>query len=105
MYPDADLDKFVVTDNNNDKIIGFGATSDISSETTAFVALLFKPGNTTAHVWTLYQTLVTKHLQGFQRANLGGCETEGTHNFMRRTFRPVEQLQRTHLVYTGQRQG
>ena len=39
-----------------------------------------------------------KHRQGFLFANLGGFETEGTYNFLKWTFRPVEELKQTHLV-------
>lgn len=99
MYLASNLDKFVIIDNETKNIIGFTATSDISSINTTLVASLFKPGFKIASVWGIYQTLIIKYLQGFQKINLGGSETSGSYNFMRRTFQPVIKLKKTHLVY------
>jgi len=100
MYTTADIDKSVVTDNETGKIVGFLATSDISSETTALVASLFRPDARNTRLWSIYQTLVTKYYEGFHLATLGGCETEANYTFKREKFRPIEQLEKTHLVYT-----
>lgn len=99
MFPDADIEKFVITDKKTDKVLGFTATSDISSTTSAMVAGIFAPGIKLESVWGLYSTLLIKHQQGFKFANVGGFETKETYNFVRRAFRPVEELQRIHLVY------
>lgn len=99
MYPASNIDKFVIIDNITGKIIGFTATSDITSQNTTLVASLFKPGFKIASVWGIYKTLMIKYYQGFQKINLGGCETIGSYNFMRRTFQPVNKLKKTHLVY------
>jgi hypothetical protein len=79
--------------------LGFTATSDISSTTIVLVAALFLPHIRFESSWGVYNTLLEKYKQGFRFANLGGFETEGTYRFYRGTFRPIEELQRTHLVY------
>jgi hypothetical protein len=99
MYPEADIDKFVTIDNGSGEIIGFSATSDISPLTTASVASLFRPDATKARIWCTYHILAKKYDEGFQLANLGGSEFEATYLFRRRTFRPAEELEKTHLVY------
>ena len=99
MYVSADVDKFVITDNNTGNIIGFTATSAITPTSTAFVALLFKPKVKIASVWGIYQTMMLQYKKGFTTINFGGCETEGTYNFAQRTFRPVIELEKTHLIY------
>jgi hypothetical protein len=99
MYATADIDKYVILDKTSGEIIGFTATSNISPKTTAYVASIFKPGVKVASVWGIYQTLLIKYQEKFEFANLGGCETEGTYNFMRRTFRPVERIEKVHLIY------
>ncbi len=99
MYLTSNLDKFVIIDNETKNIVGFTATSDISSVNTTLVASLFKPGLKVVSVWGIYQTLIKKYLQGFLKINLGGCETIGSYNFMRRTFQPVKKIKKTHLVY------
>src|SRR6185369_7459837 len=104
MYPAADIDKYVIVSGEDDEIVGFTATSKISSISTALVAALFKPHMGSTSVWGIYQTLISAYDQGYQLINLGGCETKGTHNFMRRTFRPIEQLGKTHLIYSGNSQ-
>lgn len=99
MYPDADIDKFVIIDKKTNEIIGFTATSDISTSNTALVASIFKVGVRIASIWGIYHTLLIKYREGFALANLGGCETEGTYVFLHRNFRPIEELSKTHLVY------
>ncbi len=99
MYPTADIDKYLVTDKDTDEIVGFIATSDISPKNTALVASIFKVGVKIASIWGIHQTLIAKYHEGFQLANLGGCETEGTYIFLKRIFRPVEELEKIHLVY------
>lgn len=99
MYPSADIDKFIITDCSSGEIIGFTATSDISSKTTALVASFFLPGTKIASVWGIYHTLLTKYYKGFTLANLGGCETAGTYIFLNRLFRPIETLEKTHLIF------
>jgi hypothetical protein len=99
MYPTADIDKFVVSENGTGKIVGFLATSDISSQTTALVASLFQPDRKRVSIWSIYQVLVTKYYEGYKLASLGGCETEANYNFKSEKFRPVEQLEKTHLMY------
>lgn len=99
MYPDADLDKFVIIDNKTEQIIGFTATSEISSKNSALVASLFKTGIKVESVWGIYQTLMKTYSKGFKKINLGGCETEGTYTFLKRTFRPSAELEKTHLIY------
>ncbi len=102
MYPDADITKFVVVDNQNGEIIGFTATSDITSEITTLIASLFKPGIKVASIWAMYQTLAIKYQQGFQFANLGGCETEMIYTFKCEKFPPVKKLFKKHLIFVGQ---
>lgn len=99
MYPTADIDKYVIFDTRTGEIVGFTATSDISPKTTAFVASIFKPGVKVASVWGIYNTLLLKYRDKYQFANVGGCETEGTYNFMRRTFQPYKEIAKTHLIY------
>jgi hypothetical protein len=99
MYPTAEVDKFIITNNKNGKIIGFTATSNITSENTTLVASLFTNEVKYASVWGIYQTLLYKYQEGFKIANLGGCETEGTYIFLRRTFRHAAELEKTHLIY------
>lgn len=98
MYPAADLDKFVVLDNKN-TIIGFMTLSQISSNTIAFVASIFKPKAKNARAWCEYQLLVKKFHEGFQFVNLGGNEREGDYHFKLWTFRPTEEIDKTHLTY------
>jgi hypothetical protein len=100
VYPSADIDKFVVTDTTTSTIVGFTATSDISARSTALVASIFTPETKIASIWGIHQTLLVKYRAGFQFANLGGTETEGSYTFLRRTFRPIEELEKTHLVYS-----
>jgi hypothetical protein len=101
MYLTSDTAKFVITNTETNEIIGFTATSAITPENCALVVALFKPGIKYASVWGIYNTLIARYNEGFRYINLGGYETEGTYNFMRRTFQPVEKLERTHLVYTA----
>ena len=98
MYPDAFLEKFVIKSNTKE-IIGFTAFSPITSKTCAFVATIFKPNNGMIGIWGIYQILVMIHEKGFQYVNFGGSEAEGTFNFVRRTFRPVEEVSKIHLIY------
>ena len=100
MYPTADIDKFVIIDKTTNEIVGFTAISDITSKNTAYVASIFKPGTKIASIWGIYQTLIKKYQAGFHLINLGGCESEGTYNFMRWLFQPVEQIEKTHLIYS-----
>lgn len=102
MYPDASLDKMVFIDRKTNKIIGFIASSDISKRNTCLVASIFKPTVNTESVWGIYQSMLLKYQQGFQQINIGGVETSGTFHFLRRYFRPVEQIAKTHLVYLRQ---
>ena len=102
MYPQARVDKFIVIDKKTKKIIGFIATSDITSNNTALVASIFKPGVRIESVWGIYKTFELKYHEGFKLINLGGNETKGTFNFMREKFRPVEMLHKTHLIYDPQ---
>jgi hypothetical protein len=99
IYPDADIDKFVVTDVTTNKIVGFTAMSDISARTTALVASIFTPDTKIASVWAIHQTLLVKYRAGFQFANVGGTETDGSYTFLNHTFRPIEELEKTHLIY------
>lgn len=99
MFPSADLDKFVIVTNTTDAIIGFNTFSAITTETTASVACLFKPGAGVISVWGLYQSLMAMYQKGFQRVNFGGSETEGSYNFIREKFRPKEEIEKTHLVF------
>jgi hypothetical protein len=99
MYLNAPVDKYTVTKTSTGKILGFTATSPISSQDTALVAAIFSPGCSIESIWGVYQTACLQYNKGYKRINLGGSETEGTYNFMRRTFRPVKKLQRTHLIY------
>jgi hypothetical protein len=100
IYPDAAIDKFVVTDVTTNKIIGFTAMSDISARNTALVASIFTPEIKIASVWAIHQTLLIKYRAGFQFANLGGCEYEPSYTFKREKFRPIEELEKTHLIYS-----
>jgi hypothetical protein len=99
LYATADIDKYVIFDKITGKIVGFTATSDISSNVTAYVASIFKPGIKVASVWGIYHTLLLKYQEKYKYVNLGGCETEGTYDFMRRTFQPFKKIAKTHLVY------
>ncbi len=99
MYPAADIDKYVITDNKTNKILGFTATSDISPKAVSLVASLLKPNTGSMGVWAMYQTLVKKYLEGFQIVSLGGSETENTFKFKLEKFHPVELLYKTHLIY------
>lgn len=97
MYPTAKVDKFVTVNNNTNEIIGFTAASDISSTTTALVASGFKEKKVS--IWSIYQTLMKKYQEGFLYATLGGCESEPTYKFKREKFRPIKEIEKTHLVY------
>lgn len=99
MYPLAEIDKFIIQNDKTNEIIGFTATSDISSINTTLVASIFRVGIKVESVWGIHQTLISKYNEGFRIANLGGSETEGAYNFLKRKFRPVEEIQKTHLVY------
>lgn len=99
VYPGANIGKYVVEEIKTGKILGFLASSDISNEYTALVASIFIPGVKVASIWGMYQALMEKRKEGFHQINIGGFETEGTYNFLRRTFRPVAQLKRLHLIY------
>ncbi|MEK7570717.1 MAG: hypothetical protein AAB553_00450 [Patescibacteria group bacterium] len=99
MYPSASMEKFVVIDKISREVIGFTAFSEINSTNAAFVALIFKPGIKLASVWGIYQTLVIAYKKGFKTINFGGSEIEGTYVFVKRTFKPIEYIQKTHLVY------
>jgi hypothetical protein len=99
MYPNANIDKFVIQHKITKEIVGFTATSDISSLYTSLVASIFKVNIKVESVWGIYQTLITKYQSGFNLVNLGGCETEGTYIFLKRRFRPSEEQKKTHLVY------
>lgn len=99
MYPSADLDKFVVLDNKTHTIIGFLALSQISSSTIAFVASIFKPEAKNSRAWCEYQLLLRKYHEGFQFVNLGGNEREGDYHFKLWTFRPIDEIDKTHLTY------
>lgn len=99
MYPDADVDKYVIIDKNTQEILGFTATSKITTEDTTLIASIFKPGARIASIWGIYKTIETKYKEGYVRINLGGNESKETFNFMQEKFRPVEVLYKTHLVY------
>lgn len=99
MYPNADINKFIIQNKITNELVGFTATSDISSLYTTLVASIFRVDTRVESVWGIYQTLITKYQSGFELVNLGGCETEGTHTFLNRHFRPIEELKKTHLVY------
>jgi len=99
MYPKASVDKYVIIDKNTHEIIGFTATSGISTETTALVAAIFKPSIRIESVWGIYKTMEIKLHEGLQRINLGGNETKEAFNFMQEKFRPTELLYKTHLIY------
>jgi hypothetical protein len=101
MYPTADLGKRVIINELTGELIGFTATSDITSQTTTLVAAIFKTGVKVASIWGIYQTLAIKYHEGFEKINLGGYETIGSYNFMREKFRPVEQIERIHLIYAS----
>jgi hypothetical protein len=111
MYPMTNLDKFVIMNESN-KLIGFTATSNITSKTIALVASIFKPKvpihtvnnikdsrNYIASIWGIYQTLLIKYNEGSQLINLGGCETINPHTFLKRTFYPIKKLSKIHLIY------
>lgn len=102
MYPTAEIDKFVTIDNATGQIIGFTATSEISSAKTSLVASLFNPGIKTVSIWSIYQTLAEKYYDGIQFASFGGSETASTYNFKVEKFRPFLELKKTHLVYDPQ---
>jgi hypothetical protein len=101
MYPTADVQKYVITDKITNELLGFTATSEISKESksAALVAAIFKPNISVLSIWGMYQTIVQSYREGYSFVSLGGCETEGTHIFMNRMFRPIIQLPKTHLVY------
>jgi hypothetical protein len=99
MYPTASLNKFVVINNDSKEMIGFIALSDISPIVTTAIASIFKPESKNFRVWCEYQILVKKYQKGFQLANLGGSEYEGDYHFKVWTFRPTEELEKTHLVF------
>lgn len=99
MYPRAEIDKFVTVDNLTGEIVGFSATSDISEGVIASVASQFRPDAINSRIWATYQIWAKKYEEGVRQVNLGGSEFESTYNFRRRTFRPVELLEKTHLVY------
>jgi hypothetical protein len=99
MYPSAKLDKYVLINKETGHIIGFTAISEITKQTGAFVALIFNPGIKIASVWAIFQTLAASYNKGFKAISFGGSETEGTDTFVKRTFQPVEKIERTHLVY------
>lgn len=99
MYPEAPIEKFVIINKDTKQLLGFTATSDISSSNTALVASIFKPGIKIESIWGIYNTLQIKLQQGFARINLGGNETKGPYNFMKEKFRPVKELRKTHLVF------
>lgn len=99
MYPDAEIEKYVFFDTHTKEILGFTATSDISSKITALVAALFKPEAKNANIWGIYQTFIQKYREGYQFANLGGCEFKHTYHFTREKFRPLEEIGKSHLVY------
>ena len=75
------------------------ATSDISSLYTTLVSSIFKVNIKVERVWGIYQTLLAKYQAGFKLLNLGGSETSGTYIFLKRKFRPIEEVKKTHLVY------
>lgn len=102
MYPDSNLKKFVVVSELNNEILGFTAYSTVTSETAAFVAFLFKPNLSVVNCWGIYQTILRMHKNKFRYVNFGGNETEGSYEFVRRTFRPFEKLSKTHLIYDNQ---
>ncbi|SRR6266568_1561636 len=97
MYLSSATEKYVIEDN--EQIVGFTVTSDISSECTALCAGIFLPGKPELAPWGLYQTMEKKYRQGFNAVNLGGSETYGTMEFKRQLFRPVRELSRTHLIF------
>jgi len=99
MYPTASLDKFVIINEDTHEMIGFIGFSDISPIVTIAIASIFKPEAKKFRVWCEYQILVRKYQEGFQIANLGGSEYEGDYHFKVWTFRPTEELEKTHLVY------
>jgi hypothetical protein len=100
MYPSSDVDKFVILHDVTNEILGFIALSPITSKAISSVASLFKPNVEAASIWGAYQTLITMYRKGYTKVNFGGNETEGSYNFIRRIFRPVEEIKKTHLVYT-----
>jgi hypothetical protein len=97
MYPSSATEKFVIVDN--ERIVGFTVTSDISAECTAFCAGIFLPGKPELAPWGLHHTMEMKYRQGFKTVNLGGSETQGTMEFKRQLFRPMRELPRTHLIF------
>ena len=99
MYPDADLYKFVIIDEQINEIIGFTAFSSITSKTAASVASQFKPDSGAISIWGAYQTSMQAYQKGFMQINLGGSETKGPYNFLREKFNPIEEIKKTHLVF------
>ncbi len=102
MYPDSETERFVIIDDSH-KIIGFTATSEISQKTTALVAALFQPDIKGVCTWGIYKTLEAQYRKGFQLANLGGCGSKTVYLYKREKFRPIEEIEKTHLVFDNPR--
>jgi hypothetical protein len=99
MYPYADMEKYVIIDKKTEKVLGFTATSAITSKTAAFVTLLFLPEVKVGSVWGIHQTLIATYKLGYETINFGGSESLGTDVFVKRNFQPVAQIKKTHLIY------
>lgn len=99
MYPESGIDKSVIINNKTGEIIGFIGTSDISSTATALVASPTKPNIKNTNIWGIYYVMLAKYQKGFKLATLGGCEFKTTYKFKKEKFRPIKELEKTHLVY------
>lgn len=112
MYPTAAVDKYVITDSKNNEILGFIATSNINKTNTTLVASIFKHdlkidtskriGDARGYIvsiWGIYHTFIEKYKEGYKVINIGGKESVKTYNFFYRTFHPVGELYKTHLVF------
>ncbi len=98
MYPSSETDKYVFIDTATNRIIGFIATSDISPTIAASVASIFLPETRKLGIWCAYQVFLAKYTSGYKMISLGGCETVNTYNYAKEKYRPVEQLQKTHMI-------
>ena len=112
MYPTANLDKYVVTDDETGEILGFIATSEINQKYTTLVASIFRRGLTVntskrtedtrsyiVSIWGIYHTFVEKYKEGYRFINVGGNESIKPYTFLQRTFHPFIELPKTHLVF------
>ena len=112
MYPNAAIDKYIIIDNETGEILGFTATSDINHDNTTLVASIFKNNlkfNTSKRIsdtrsyivsiWGIYHTFCEKYKERYKLINVGGNEAIRAYTFLHRTFHPVEESQKTHLVF------